>query len=67
MRPTSHQEKKEKKKKVSDKRRNRKNPDQVAILQAEYEKDPNWGKKMITRLSKKSGLSEAQVYKWNWD
>jgi hypothetical protein len=37
------------------------------ILMAEYEKDPNWRKKVITRLSKKTGLSEAQVYKWNWD
>jgi len=30
-------------------------------------KNPHWTNEDVERISKKSGLKEAQVYKWNWD
>lgn len=46
--------------KCKDKRRRlRKNKDQHNILLAIYEKDPNWDKPMIKRLSDQLGLKES--------
>lgn len=33
----------------------------------EFEKNPNWSKETLLDVSRKTGLSEAQVYKWGWD
>ena len=34
----------------------------------EFDKnDGNWSKETLLDVSKKTGLSEAQVYKWGWD
>jgi hypothetical protein len=33
----------------------------------EFDKNPNWSKENLQEISIKSGLSEAQVYKWGWD
>jgi hypothetical protein len=33
----------------------------------EFERNPNWSKDIMLDVSKKTGLSEAQVYKWGWD
>lgn len=33
----------------------------------EFEKNPNWTKETLLEVSRKTGLSEAQVYKWGWD
>lgn len=49
------------------KKRNRKNPGQMQYLQQEYLKDPNWTKETCIRVSKMTGLTESQVYKWGWD
>jgi hypothetical protein len=48
-------------------KRKRKNTSQLKILKAEYEKGSEWSKEKITRVSKITGLSESQVYKWCWD
>lgn len=32
-----------------------------------YDKDPNWDKPTIKKLSRDLGLKESQIYKWNWD
>jgi formylmethanofuran dehydrogenase subunit B len=48
-------------------RRKRKNNDQVNILIEEYNRNSTWTKDQVVYLAKKSGLSEAQVYKWGWD
>lgn len=48
-------------------RRFRKNDDQVKLLVQEFDKNPFWSKKLVLDLSEKTGLSESQVYKWNWD
>ena len=48
-------------------RRQRKNKKQFDLLQVMYDKDPFWDKPMIKKLSKETGLKEAQIYKWNWD
>ena len=49
------------------KRRLRKNRDQHLILLNMYQKNPNWNKDIIQRLSDELGLKESQIYKWNWD
>jgi hypothetical protein len=49
------------------KRRQRKNKDQVKALEQEYNKNPNWSRDYIKRISTRLGLRECQVYKWHWD
>lgn len=48
-------------------RRQRKNADQLKILENEYLKDPDWDRNFILRISGKLGLTVCQVYKWHWD
>ncbi len=48
-------------------RRLRKNKDQSKYLEREYQKNPNWGKVQISKLSRDLRLKESQIYKWNWD
>lgn len=48
-------------------KRFRKNDDQVKVLIQEFDKNPFWTKKLVLELSNQTGLSESQVYKWNWD
>ena len=33
----------------------------------EFKTNPEWTKELVAVLSSKTGLSESQVYKWNWD
>lgn len=49
------------------KRRQRKDKDQVKILENEFLKNPNWTRDYIKKVSTKLGLRECQVYKWHWD
>ncbi len=49
------------------KKRVRKTEDQVGVLLEEYEKNPKWTRKIMQRLSEKTGLKVTQVYKWLWD
>lgn len=48
-------------------RRKRKNNSQVKVLMDEFKNSPSWTKEQVVELAKKTGLSEAQVYKWGWD
>ena len=48
-------------------KRKRKNTDQLKTLMREFERNPNWCKDTLLEVSRKTGLSEAQVYKWGWD
>lgn len=32
-----------------------------------FENNPHWSKETLLMLSIKTGLTEAQVYKWGWD
>eukprot|EP00826_Nyctotherus_ovalis_P058948 TRINITY_DN8155_c0_g1_i1.p1 TRINITY_DN8155_c0_g1~~TRINITY_DN8155_c0_g1_i1.p1 ORF type:complete len:201 (+),score=52.05 TRINITY_DN8155_c0_g1_i1:260-862(+) len=48
-------------------RRKRKNMDQLKLLYNEYKKNPNWNKTTMAEMAQKTGLTEAQVYKWSWD
>jgi hypothetical protein len=48
-------------------KRKRKNNLQLKILKTEFGKCDNWNKDKITEVSKMTGLSESQVYKWCWD
>eukprot|EP00347_Sterkiella_histriomuscorum_P011141 403373602 len=49
------------------KKRQRKNLDQHSILSEYFDRNPNWDKITIQRLSDELGLKESQIYKWNWD
>lgn len=49
------------------KKRKRKSMDQLRVLSQEFKTSIEWDKEMMTRLAKKTGLSEAQIYKWSWD
>ena len=33
----------------------------------EFDRNNNWTKETLLDVSRKTGLSEAQVYKWGWD
>ena len=48
-------------------KRNRKSSEQLQLLLKEYEKEPVWSKEFILELSKVTGLTTAQIYKWSWD
>jgi hypothetical protein len=48
-------------------KRNRKNYEQVQVLVDEYNINSCWSKESVVALAEKTGLSEAQVYKWGWD
>lgn len=37
------------------------------MLIQEFQSNPEWSKDNMQEVSKKTGLSEAQVYKWGWD
>lgn len=37
------------------------------MLKAEYIKSKDWSKELITKISEITGLTESQIYKWNWD
>ncbi|CDW74915.1 UNKNOWN [Stylonychia lemnae] len=49
------------------KRRQRKNKDQIKLLENEYKKTQNWTRDYIKKISARLGLRECQVYKWHWD
>jgi hypothetical protein len=51
----------------SNRKRKRKNTMQLKILKAEYLKNKEWSKDLITKISNMTGLTESQIYKWNWD
>ena len=48
-------------------KRKRKSQDQLKTLMREFDRNANWSKETLLDVSKKTGLSEAQVYKWGWD
>jgi hypothetical protein len=48
-------------------KRKRKSGDQLKTLMREFDRNPNWSKDTLLDVSRKTGLSEAQVYKWGWD
>lgn len=50
----------------SNAKRLRKNNDQTKILLDEF-KGEQWSKGQLEVLAGQSGLTESQVYKWNWD
>lgn len=49
------------------KRRQRKNKDQIKMLEIEFKKNNNWTREYIKKISQRLGLRECQVYKWHWD
>ena len=49
------------------KRRQRKNKEQLRILENEFLKNPDWSRSFIKSISQRLGLRECQAYKWHWD
>ena len=39
----------------------------MKVLEYEFARDPDWSKERLYDLSKLTGLSEGQIYKWGWD
>jgi hypothetical protein len=48
-------------------RRKRKTYEQLQQLVKEFQANPEWSKDNMQEVSHRTGLSEAQVYKWGWD
>jgi hypothetical protein len=48
-------------------KRKRKSKDQLSVLTVEFEYNTNWNKHTMLEVASRTGLSEAQVYKWGWD
>ena len=48
-------------------KRKRKSIEQLKLLEEEYKSNSNWNKTVMSEVAKRTGLSEAQVYKWSWD
>lgn len=48
-------------------RRLRLTADQIAILEAEFQKNANWTSKDMAKLSTRLAVEKSKIYKWNWD
>jgi hypothetical protein len=48
-------------------KRKRKSMEQLKLLAEEYKRNPSWNKGTMSEVARRTGLSEAQVYKWGWD
>ena len=48
-------------------KRKRKTGDQLKELFSYFKANPHWSKETLLQISNKTGLTEAQVYKWGWD
>lgn len=49
------------------KRRMKKTDEQVQQLIQEFHTNPRWERHQVAELARRTGLTEAQVYKWGWD
>jgi hypothetical protein len=52
---------------LNHKSRKRKNLQQMQILKVKFQENPKWDKEIIEEMSETAGLTQAQIYKWNWD
>ena len=48
-------------------KRKRKTPNQLNELASHFNADPHWSKETLLAIALRTGLTEAQVYKWGWD
>ena len=48
-------------------KRKRKTTGQLEELTNAFDTEPHWSKETLAEISIKTGLTEAQVYKWGWD
>ena len=48
-------------------KRKRKTPNQLNELASYFNADPHWSKETLLAIALRTGLTEAQVYKWGWD
>ena len=48
-------------------KRKRKSSKQLNELSIAFDVDPHWSKEKLHWISKRTNLTEAQVYKWGWD
>ena len=48
-------------------KRKRKTTSQLEELASAFDTEPHWSKETLAEISKKTSLTEAQVYKWGWD
>lgn len=48
-------------------RKRRKTPEEIAVLEAHFAKDPKWGRKTVQILKRTLNLTVDQIYKWGYD
>jgi len=48
-------------------KRKRKTTSQLEELAGSFDTEPHWSKETLAEIAVKTGLTEAQVYKWGWD
>lgn len=48
-------------------KRKRKTKNQIELLEAEYQRNPDWDKQFMQVLAHKLNMSPAAIYKWHWD
>lgn len=48
-------------------KRKRKTAIQLEELASAFDTEPHWSKETLLEIATKTGLTEAQVYKWGWD
>ena len=48
-------------------KRKRKTTSQLEELASAFDTEPHWSKETLAEISRKTSLTEAQVYKWGWD
>ena len=39
----------------------------MKILKVKFQENPNWDRGIIEQISETTGLTQVQIYKWNWD
>lgn len=42
-------------------------PPQIAILEAEFKKDPDWDYMKFLKICKRLKMTRKKIYKWHWD
>ena len=48
-------------------RRKRMTKEQCEILEAEFQRNPNWTGAQIKEIAQRMQLKRVKIYKWSWD
>ena len=48
-------------------RRKRMTKEQCEILEAEFQRNPNWTGAQVKEIAQRMQLKRVKIYKWSWD